>query len=81
MPTIVGILTFISMIKCSFGILNFQFQLIWAILVFMSSLNFKLSRVGHEKKSFITSAPRLGEAMEHSVAKWLVHHVRSQNVF
>ena len=43
--TIVGILTFISRIINSFGDLPvyLKFQFIWAILLFMSSLNFMLS--------------------------------------
>ena len=34
-----------------------NFPLILAISVIMSTLNFMLSRVEHEKKSFITSLP------------------------
>ena len=41
-----------------FGDLNLEFPLILAILLFMSSLNFMLRRVEHEK-SFITSTPVL----------------------
>ena len=48
-----------------FGDLNLKFQLILAISVIMSSLNFMLSRVEHEK-SFITSGPG-GKSHQHSV--------------
>ena len=41
-----------------FGDLNLKFSMIQAISVFMSSLNFMLSKVEHEN-SFITSEPRL----------------------
>ena len=42
-PTFVGILTFISRINYRLGDLNLKHQFIWAILSFMSSLNFVLS--------------------------------------
>ena len=47
-PTIVGVLTFISRIMTGFGDFNLKFPLILAISVFMRSLNFMLSSVGHE---------------------------------
>ena len=52
MPTIVGILTFDS----GFDEINLKFLLSLAISVFMSSLNFMLSRVEHEI-CFITLGP------------------------
>ena len=52
MPTIVGILTFISMIDTT----PERLKAFVSILVFMSSWNFVLSWVEHEK-SFITSGP------------------------
>ena len=57
MPTIVGILTFISMTNITSERLKARyFFLLIGILVFMSSLNFMLSCVEHEK-SFVTSGP------------------------
>ena len=55
MPTIISILTFISRIN-GFGDLNLKFALIMAFSLFISSLQFILSIVGHEY-SFITSGP------------------------
>ena len=52
MPTIVGILTFISMILQHLRDLKQETSLFAGILVFMSSWNFMLSWVEHEK-SFI----------------------------
>ena len=45
MPKVVGILTqsLLAGSITGFGVLNLQFQYIWAILVFISSLNFMLS--------------------------------------
>ena len=57
MPTIVGILTFISMINTTYECSKARKSVFCGILVFMSSLNFVLSWVEYEK-SFIT--PRLG---------------------
>ena len=53
MPTIVGILTFTSMINTSSERLKDTSSFV-GISVYMSSLNFVLSAVEHEK-SFITS--------------------------
>ena len=54
MPTIVGILTFISMINTRLRDLTQETFIFVGILVFMISWNFMLSWVEHEKK-FITS--------------------------
>ena len=57
MPTIVGILTFISMINTTYESFESKKKSVYGgILVFMSSCNFVLSWVEHEK-SFITSGP------------------------
>ena len=58
MPTIVGILTFISMINTASERLKQETSLFVGILVFKTSWNFVLSWVEHEK-SFITSGPVL----------------------
>ena len=56
MPTIVGILTFISMINTSSDSLKAWKVFIFNIIVFIRSLNFVLSWVEHAK-SCITSGP------------------------
>ena len=56
MPTIVGILTFISMMKTTPERLKARTFFICRCLVFMSTWNFVVSWVEHEK-SFITSGP------------------------
>ena len=56
MPTLVGILTFISMINTTSKILKARTVFIFQYFVFMSSWNFMLSRAEHEK-SFITLGP------------------------
>ena len=56
MPTIVGILTFYSMINATYDRLKLETTLFVGILVFIRSWNFMLSWVEHEK-SFITSGP------------------------
>ena len=55
MPTIVHILTFISRKNYSWWF-KYEISIIWAIFIFMSSLNFMLSRVEHGK-SFVTLRP------------------------
>ena len=54
MPTIVGILTFIS--RINYRLWNSKLSIYLTISVFMSSLNFLLGFVEHEK-SFTTSGP------------------------
>ena len=56
MPTIVGILTFISMISTTSESLKARKVFIFQHFSFFSSLNFILSGVEREK-SFITSGP------------------------
>ena len=46
-----------------FGDLNLNFQLIWAFSVFISNLNFMLSRVENEKR-LITSRPGIFKVLE-----------------
>ena len=58
MPTVVGILTFISMINTTFENLKARISSFVGILVFMNGWNFMLIWVEHEK-SFITSGPVL----------------------
>ena len=60
-PTIVGILTFLSMINTTSETVG--------ILVFMSILNFVLSCVEHEK-SFITSGPVFSLAYSILIVYW-----------
>ena len=58
-----------------FDYLNLKFQFIWAILAFMSSSDFMLSCVEHEK-SFITSGPDkppLGDLPRNSAARRAYH--------
>ena len=68
MPTVVGILTFMSRINATSESIEqwniFIFQ--YCILVFMSSWNFKLIWVEHEK-SFITMRPDFPHDMTHGV--------------
>ena len=66
MPTIVGILTFISMINTTSERLKVRYFFICRYFSFMSSWNFVLGWVEHEK-SFITSGPGL-----RPVSYWLV---------
>ena len=69
MPTIVGILTFICMINTTSERLKAVNFFICRYFSFMSSWNFLLSWVEHEK-SFITSGPGL---KEHMYIKRAVH--------
>ena len=55
MPTIAGIFTFISRYFTGFGILNLELQYIWAISVFVSSLNFSPVSPGLSIKVFLES--------------------------
>ena len=56
MPTIVGILTFMSKIKSFILLINVKMPTIVGTLTFMSKINFMLSCVEHGKR-FITSGP------------------------
>ena len=60
MPTIAGILSFISRIND----LLVRLKPVLSIDFFMNNYNFVLSWVENEKKSFITSGPDLEESYE-----------------